>query len=198
MFWAEPRDNGFRFDESRRLIGASLVAAPLRLERPVSGTAVRIPTPFLPFRSVPRPDGNPSSPLWDHHRLEWLERTSQSEAWLRFQIPAELSPLELTRAQLVVQVIGPMGRLEVSGYRGREGAGREVVSLKTWDEPLGTLSAIELTDRELLGLDAQGGFLLGLTAGKPEETPGAGGVPLKQAAWRIQRLSLELSGVVAP
>jgi hypothetical protein len=207
MFWADSRDAGFRFDESRRLIGASLVAVPLYLERPAAGTSIRIPPPFLPFRSVIRPDGNPSSQLWNHIRMEWLERTDRSEAWLRFQIPAELLPLELTRAQVILQVVGPMGRLEISGYRTRQGgvrgtgvAGREVVSLKTWQEPVGTLPALELTERELLGLDAEGGFVLGLTAGtdQPQQTPAPDGAALKAAVWRIESLSLELSAVVSP
>jgi hypothetical protein len=201
MFWAEPRDAVWRFDASRRLIGASLVALELQLERPVAGTAIRLPPPFLPFRGVVRPDGNPSSPLWDHHRLEWLEQTSPAEAWLRFQIPVELLPLKLTRAKVVIQVVGPMGKLEISSYRAREGGRREAVSLKTWHQPVGMLPALELTEPDLLGLDAEGGFILGLTAGKvdqPHEAPASGDESLKPAAWRIERLSLELSGEVTP
>jgi hypothetical protein len=203
-YWTDPRDAGFRFDPTRRLAGASLVAVPLTIERPEPGTSIRISSPFLPFRNTFRPDGNPSSGLWDHHRLEWMQTSLRSDTWLRFQLPVELLPVELTRAQLVIQVTGPMGRLEISGYRrglDADGAKPEVVSLKVWQDPVGALPALELIDRELLRTDADGGFMLGLTAGEqqpPGAAPGPGDEPHISRGWQIERLSLELSGVVAP
>jgi hypothetical protein len=116
-------------------------------------------------------------------------------------------PVDLTRARIVIHVVGPMGRLEVSAFRSRDSGGdgaanapREVVSLKTFDDPVGTLQAIELTDRELLALDADGGFMLGLTAGELEGSAMAPRRDLSRESqsWRIEQLSLELSGVVSP
>jgi hypothetical protein len=97
-----------------------------------------------------------------------------------------------------------MGRLEVSGLRRRpeaDGASPEAVSLKVWQDPVGTLPELELTDREMLRTDADGGFILGLTAGELQpsrEAPEPGDEPHVSRGWQIERLSLELSGVVSP
>jgi hypothetical protein len=133
-----------------------------------------------------------------------MKMTLQADSWFRFQVPVELLPVELTRARLVIQVVGPMGRLEISGLRRRldaDGAPPEVVSLKVWQDPVGTLPVLELTDRELLRTDADGGFVLGLTAGEqrpPPVTTEPGYEPQLSRGWQIERLSLELSGVVSP
>jgi hypothetical protein len=212
FLWARRRDTGFQFDEGRRLRGASLVAIALKIDRPPAQTHVRISAPFLPFRNLPQLDGTPSSPLWDHHRLEWLERSTPSTAWLRFQLPASLLPLELSRAQLVITVTGPVGRVEISALRRRPdnlapggeaaAAGRdEVVSVKTYNAPVGTLPVAEILDSDLLRLDSTGGFVLGLAVGNPHQpppTPKPGSDDAKVSFWKIEHLSLELWGTVSP
>ena len=208
--WADRHGAGFQFDEGRRLVGDSLVSVPLTLERPPALTPVRIPALFLPFRNAPHPDGTISSPLWDHRRQEWIERSAPASAWLRFQLPVELLPVELTGARIVISVVGPVGRVEVSALRRKrvaEGDRDQTVVIQTWQAPVGTLSPAEITDPELLQLDDAGGLLLGLAAGQaagpdskgPESkgsaTPGGGS---RISAWRIESLSLELSGKTSP
>jgi hypothetical protein len=208
--WTDRSQAGFEFGAGRRAAGAAVVAIPLSFERPPGGTAVRIPPPFLPFRSVDLPDGTPSSPLWNHHRRQWIERSQPATAWLRFQMPKELLPVALDRLRLVLQVTGPVGRLEVSALRrtrgdeapaGTGGGPREVVSLYVWNDPVGTSRPIEITDRELLQLDREGGLLLGIAGGDPDRpeltgTQEAGST--RVSFWKIERLSLELSGTVSP
>src|SRR5262249_34033969 len=145
------RDAEFQFDESRRLLGGSLLAMPLKIDRPHGHAQVRIPAPFLPFRNIPQPDGTPSAGMWDHRRLEWLELSKPATAWFRFQLPESLLPVELSRARLVITVAGPVGRAAVSALRRpadpgpggeRAGPGRdEIVTVKTWNAPVGTLPA---------------------------------------------------------
>jgi hypothetical protein len=208
FLWGERRTGGFEFEKERILLGASLIAVPLEIDRPPDGTTVRIPDLFLPFRNTTQPDGSPSSPLWDHRRQEWMESTRQATAWFRFQLPTELLPLELTGARIVITVSGPVGRVEVSALRrgedkpgGTEASRGEVVSVKTWNAPVGTLSAAEIADSRLLQLDAEGGLILGLAAGEPASVD-ANGVPALQgsriSAWRIENLSLEVSGTITP
>src|SRR5262249_31536452 len=151
---------------------------------------VRIPAPFLPFRNVPQPDGTPSAGLWDHHRLEWLERSKPTTAWFRFQLPESLLPVELSRARLVITVAGPVRRAAGSARRrpadpgrggGRTGPGRdEVVTVKNWNAPVGTLPPAEILEPDLLRLDDNGGLMLGLAAGEsqqpqPTDTAGSDG-----------------------
>jgi hypothetical protein len=208
FLWGERRGAGFAFEKDRILLGASLIAIPLALDRPPAGTPVRVPDLFLPFRNTTQPDGSPSSPLWDHRRQEWMESTRPGTAWFRFQLPAELLPIDLTGARIVITVSGPVGRVELSALRRPENKGEraeaprgEAVSVKTWNAPVGTLSAAEITDAALLQLDGAGGLVLGLSAGEPV-SPDAAGVPglpgSKLSAWRIEHLSVEVSGTIAP
>jgi hypothetical protein len=199
VFWANRRNSGFQFDEGRRLLGASLVAVPLVLERPSAGTQVRIPAPFLPYRTTFQPDGAWSS-LWDHRHQEWQERNRPASTWLRIQLPAELLPIELTLARIIVQVSGPVGRFEISALRHRgereasEPGKPDVVSVKTWHDPVGTL-AVEISDRELLQTSADGGIMLGVAAGdpdRPELTVSQG----KANYWKIEHLAIEIDGMV--
>jgi hypothetical protein len=208
FLWGERRGGGFAFEKDRILLGASLIAIPLALDRPPAGTPVRIPELFLPFRNTKQPDGSPSSPLWDHRRQEWMESTRPGTAWFRFQLPAELLPIDLTGARIVITVSGPVGRVELSALRrpdnndGNAQASRgEAVSVETWNAPVGTLSAAEIADAGLLQLDGDGGLVLGLSAGEPA-SPDAAAMPglpgSRLSAWRIEHLSVEVSGTIAP
>jgi hypothetical protein len=191
LVWTDPLDIRFRFDEGHRQLGAALIAVPLTLERPAPGTEVAIPAPFLAYRSVTAPDGTAPSGLYDHRRREWQNRAQFSSTWLRFQVPSVLLPLEPLRAKVTVQVTGPVGKLEIAGVRGQE-----TVPLKTWKDPVGTLT-VELDDPALLQVK-QGGLLLKVSGGNP--------IPLgvtqssgKPNYWRIESLRLDLYGkTVAP
>lgn len=190
LVWVDPLDLGFRFDEGHRQLGSALVAAPLELERPPAGTEVAIPSPFLPYRTVQAPDdGSAASGLYDYRRREWQDRANASSAWLRFQVPDVLLPLEPLRAKITVQVTGPVGKLEIAGLRGKE-----AVPLKTWIDPVGTLS-VEIADPALLQV-VNGGLLLKVSGGVlafPALTTSSG----KVNYWRIESLRLDLDAKTA-
>jgi hypothetical protein len=204
LFWADQRLSDFQYEQGQRRLGASLVAVPLRLERPPVNTVVRIPSPLLGFRSTYQPGGQPSSPIWDNTRHQWQEYPGAASAWLKFQLPRELLPLELTRGRLVIRVTGPLGRLEVFGlYREpgdvRTGAiGGQPVSIHTWDQPVGTLP-VPLDDSNLLRVGNDGSLVLGLAIKGPErlvEHDQTAPPDEKPSYWRIEELSLELTGKV--
>ena len=189
LVWTDPLDLQFRFDDGHRKLGAALVAVPLILERPVVGSEVRIPSPFLPYRAVMGPDGVAVSGLYDFRRREWQDRSLPSSAWLRFQIPSVLLPLEPLRANVSVQVAGPVGKLEITALRGTD-----PIPVKTWTDPVGTLS-VEITDPALLQV-TEGGLLLKIAGGdssRPTLTQSTG----KANYWRIESLRLELTGKTA-
>jgi hypothetical protein len=190
LVWADPVDVQFQFDEGHRQLGAALVAIPLILERPPVGTDISIPSPLLTYRQVNGPDGSVAAGLYEHRRREWQQRRQPSSAWLRFQVPAVLLPLESLRAKVTVQVSGPMGKLELAVRRGNETA-----VLKTWNDPVGTLSA-EIEDP--IGLQIKDGSLLlkvsGGDASRPELTQSVG----KSNYWQIESLQMNLQAKTAP
>ncbi|MFN0018160.1 MAG: hypothetical protein ACKVP0_07875 [Pirellulaceae bacterium] len=189
LVWADPLDLRFRFDEGHRQLGTALVAIPLILEQPAPRSEVKIPSPFLPYRGVRGPDGNAASAFYDHRRRVWQDRSVPASAWLHFQIPSVLLPLEPLQAKVTVQVAGPMGKLEIAAVRGTD-----TVVLKTWSDPVGTLSA-EITDPALLQVN-DGGLLLKISGGDPSR-PSLTNSSGKASYWRIESLRLEMTGTTA-
>ncbi len=192
FLWTKPWDIGFRFGENRRSVGSALVAVPLKLQRPATGTEVRIASPFLPYRGALGPDDLVPSGWWDSQQHQWIEKARPTETWLRFQIPTVLLPIAIERGRVTVQVKGPVGKLTLAGHRPSTNA---VVPIKTWIDPVGTLS-LEITDHELLSVSADGGLLLRVSAGdadRPELTQLEATETSIMSYWQIESLSLELN-----
>ena len=191
LFWSKPWHLGFQFAQNRQTLGSALVAVPLKLERPPTGTEVSLAAPLLPYRETFGPDGIVPIGLWDYRLREWQQKAFPTADWLRFQIPRVLLPVAVQRGRLVIRVNGPVVRLEVAGLRANL---TDIVPIKTWDDPVGTLSW-ELTDSELLSVSADGGLLLRISAGDPKLTDQVTTVSTtdgKLSFWRIESLSLEL------
>ncbi len=190
--WTEPWDIGFRFGEKQRSLGSALLAVPLKLQRPATGTAVRIASPFLPYLGVNGPDDAPPTGWWDASRRQWIEKSRPAETWLRFQIPTVLLPITVERGRVTVQVKGPVGKLALAGLQSKT---KTIVPLKTWTDPVGTLS-LEITDPELLTISADGGLLLQVSGGdpdRPELTQREATENSIMSYWQIESLSLELN-----
>ncbi|RLT21015.1 MAG: hypothetical protein DWI28_00190 [Planctomycetota bacterium] len=191
FFWSDPWDLGFRFGERSQSFGATLVAVPVRWERPPAGTEVAISAPLLPYRATIGPDGELPPALWDAKQHTWQEKAAPSSTWLRFQVPAVLLPLRIQRARLTIQVAGPVGKLEIAAHRAPD-----IVTLKTWIDPVGTL-AVDISDAELLNVSADGGLLLRVSGGdpdRPELTNADLQLGEKRSYWQIELLTLDLHG----
>lgn len=198
FLWTEPWDTGFRFGEQRRSMGSALLAVPLKLQRPAVGTEVRLASPLLPFRVTIGPDDSAPPAWWDAPRLQWIEKSQPTETWLRFQIPTVLLPIAVDRGRVTVRVKGPVGKVALAGYRLNTNA---IVPLKTWSDPVGTLS-LDITDPELLAVSADGGLLLHIAAGdkdRPELTQREATDNSIMSYWQIESLTLELHAkTIAP
>lgn len=189
MFWTAPWPVGLEFGDVTRRAGSALVALPVQFERPADGSEVLIPSPLLPYRGVLGPDGHSPTGMYDFRKREWVEKTGSTSSWFRFQLPQVLLPLEPLQARLTVKVSGPMGKLQVSGWK--QG---KMVPLKTWMDPVGTLS-FELTDLEVMRLTDDGGLLLLITGGdpdRPELTKVAGDSSGRALYWQIDALTLNV------
>lgn len=191
LFWSKPWSLGLEFAEDRQRLGSALVAVPVTLERPPTGTEVSLTAPWLDFREAAGPDDLAPSGLWDPRRREWQEKIFPTSSWLKFQIPQVLLPVTVQRGRLTIQVAGPVVRLEVAGLKSN---GRDVVPIKAWNDPVGTLS-LELSEPELLSVAGDGGVLLRISAGDPnrqEQLTSPTDPDSKVSFWRIESLSLEL------
>lgn len=191
LFWSKPWNLGFQFALNRQALGSALVAVPLKLERPPTGTDVLLAAPLLPYRETLGPDDIATIGLWDYRKREWQPKSVPTMTWLKFQIPGVLLPVLVQRGRLVIRVEGPVVRLEVAGLRSNR---TEIVPIKTWTDPVGTLS-LDLTDRELLSLTADGGLMLRVAAGDPsraEPTSATADLDGKVSYWHIESLALEL------
>ena len=194
LFWTDPWDLGFQFDDGQNLLGAALVALPLHWERPPPGTQVTIPAPLLPYRATAGPDGLVPG-LWDYRKRRWQEKSLPSATWLRFQVPPMLLPVEVERARVSLEVSGPVGKLEIAGLGQKDGGQKGAVPLRSpWIDPWGKLS-LEITQADLLPISADGGLLLRVSAGDPERPQLTQPDPAdssKTVTWKIESLSLEL------
>lgn len=191
LFWSKPWHLGFQFAQNRQMLGSALVAVPLKLDRPPTGTEVSLAAPLLPYREAHGPDGIVPTGLWDHRSREWQEKAFPTASWLRFQIPTVLLPVTVQRGRLVIRVAGPVVRLEVAGVRANL---KDIVPIKTWNDPVGTLSW-ELADSETLSLSTDGSLLLRVSAGDPklvDQVAAASNPDGKLSYWRIESLALEL------
>ena len=191
LFWSKPWHLGFQFAPNRQMLGSALVAVPLKLERPPTGIEVSLAGPLLPYRETVGPDGDVPIGLWDYRIREWQQKAFPTSSWLRFQLPSVLLPVAVQRGRLVIRVTGPVVHLEVAGLRSNQ---TDIVPIKTWNDPVGTLSW-ELTDPEVLSLSADGGLLLRIAAGDPkltDQVAASSNSDGKLSYWRIESLTLEL------
>lgn len=191
LFWSKPWSHGFQFAQNRQSLGSALVAVPLKLQRPPTGTEVSLAAPLLPYRETVGPDDSGSHGLWDYRNREWQQKSLPTATWLRFQVPRVLLPVAVQRGRLTVQVTGPVVRLEIASQRRNQ---NDVVPIKTWSDPVGTVS-LDITDPEVLQVAADGGLLLRVSAGDPKLLDQVAATPdrdAKMSYWRIESLALEL------
>jgi hypothetical protein len=194
LFWTAPWDDGFQFDPASHRTGSALVAMPLKLERPAAGTEMIIPAPMLTYREGIGPDGLNPAGLFNNRRLIWEEKSSPSSTWILIQVPQKLLPLAPSRARLTIRVSGPVGRLEIAGFR--DGA---VSDVQTWVDPVGTLTT-NIEDPHFLELSANGTLALRVSGGdpdRPELTSSSPDGTGTVSYWRIESLDVELQGTIA-
>lgn len=187
LFWTGPWEQGLQLDEAAQVVGTSLVAIPLVLERPEPGAEVLLPQPLLSYREATGPDGFRPTGLFDNLHRRWMPKVSLSSTWLRFELPRELLPAEPTWVRVDVRVTGPMGRLELS-VDGEEGT----APVGVWDNPVGEVS-VEIDDPKRLQLEPGGAFYLRIDAGDPARSELTDPQGTEQVSyWQIESLNLQM------
>ena len=188
--WTEPWVDGLVLDSQRTVKGAALVQMPLTITRPAPGTDYLIPSPLLPFRNQrgAGPDGLTSSPIWNFVKNEGADRDLPGTAWFVFEPPASLLPFEAVSARVRIDVSGPIGRLEVAGWKNGE-----LVVLKEWIDPVG-LVELQIDDPAVLQV-TDGGVLLRFSAGDPSRpnlTKREEDGQVIKSTWKMESLKIDL------
>jgi hypothetical protein len=178
LVWAEPIDMGFTLAPGARQAGDALLVVPLRLERSAPGTRVTVPGPFVECRRM------------REQTISALTRESPlaADMHLRFQVPAEVLPLEVERARLEVGIRAPSRRIVVAGR-----AGEDLVELHRVESPADPIR-VALTDPRLLRLDDKGGLHLNLDISAPIKGGDTEDKNAPGREWKIEYIELEVSG----
>lgn len=183
LAWAQPIDTHFTLAPGARTVGSALLVIPLRLERPAPGGRVTIPGPFVPYRRLL--DNGPIRPT--------LDSDQGIDMHLRFQLPAEVLPLQVERARLVGKINAPGRRVTAAGR-----AGDQLVELHRVESPLDPIR-VDITEERLLRPDEEGGLHVHVAVsellGGREAGPGTLRV---NERWTVEYLELEVVGRAAP
>jgi hypothetical protein len=186
LFWADPLDTGFSFPDVERRVGSALVHVPLSFERAPAGTELTIPPTFFGMSAVAGSESRPGSLFtYDEGRDSWPQSTSEALTWMRFGLPAEILPVELTEAELTLQINAPSRPLKIHGF-----ADEEAPPLAEQESPIGTFT-FTITEPSALKLDAKGGLILGIDVG---EVHGGDAAENPDITWRIEDVRLQARG----
>jgi hypothetical protein len=182
--WTEPLELGLCLPQDTERVGAALWSVPLEIARPDSGATFVIPSPLMTCRVVQGPLNDGVSPLFDTRTGQWLHSTNASRAWLRFQIPPSLLPVEIQRMRLTLQVTAPDRRLQI--VRLVDGQVQELFSRVN---PIGRYECV-LAPPELPGVDPSGGVLVGVVVGDPVDAAAGS----ESVTWKMDFVHLEIRG----
>lgn len=169
------------------LVGDALLAVPLVIKPSAPGTQLLIPAAFLPYESVSGLAGTRASTAYDNARRRWIgPLTLGSKITLRFQLPPEILPLQLTRADAAITIRAPKRKLEISGI-----VSGEEVQVTSVDSPAGRIR-FTIDDSRLLELDDRGGLRLTFSISSRSDEQLAS---IAEVGWQIENLQLDVSAI---
>jgi len=183
--WGELIDDGLHDDAEVLRRGSSLWLMPLRLTRPAAGQRVTLPWPVVRMRSVRNAGGMMSGMVYNERDGEFLKISLPGSFVGRFTAPAEVGPLRLDGATLVLGItaIGrPVRILNIDGGKHEE--------LAKLDSPDGAYR-IALPVERLTMRD--GAVTLAVDVGNLADMSRA--IENQSSMWQIQQLGLELRGI---
>jgi hypothetical protein len=194
LAWSDPlKLQTGRFDVEQPA-GAMLISVPIHIERPEAGTRLRIPSTFLPYRSVRNPELKIGfAPTFSNSRRTWSINTvsGPSKALLRFEIPVSLLPLSVDQAKLTIKISAPLREVEIlSGHPGA------LTNVWSRNSPVGRFE-IPFPDDASRKLAADGGFHVAVKVGSVQldelEQTEAG---TQDRNWQIEWIQLEIEGLI--
>jgi hypothetical protein len=194
LAWSDPlKLHTGRLDDDSPT-GAMLASFPIVIERPALGSRIRIPSTFLPYRSVQSKKLKIGfAPTFSNTRRTWSTNTfsSASTSLLRFEIPSELLPLLVDHATLTIKISAPLRDVKISS-----GHVDSLVEVWSKSSPVGTFS-IPLSAESSRILDDAGGLNVALDAGAVQldelDEANAG---TQDRHWQVEWMQLEIQGMI--
>lgn len=179
--WASGLDLKFDVPEGALIRDSALVAVPLKIVRPESGTRVLIPAPFITFD---RPSDRFGLSTMNYNPINrgWVSVSRGGEIYIRFAPPPALMPLKLESARLFLDIRALGRTVTVSLLEGREGK-----KLASFNDPQ-NVKTIELDGASL---DDRGRLGIGIHATDIEAEKST-------ALWWIERVDVEMTATVLP
>ena len=157
--WTKAWDTGFNYGQDSPVNGSSLVAIPVSWTAGAPDQECTLLSPLLSFQEVTGPDGYRPSGFYDFRENKWQEKSGETASWVAFDLPREIMPVTLKRAEITMKVKGAVGRLKISGFKDGQ-----IQPIQTWENPVGTLT-YTIEDGSLIPLNSNGQFLIRIDAG---------------------------------
>lgn len=187
LFWSDALDiQSGDLDTDQPSSGSALFSVPIALRRPQPGATVRIPGPFIPYRTVGANGTGTGGAYFRNATGLWNEVRRAGEPILRFQIPPELLPLTATKATFRVKISAPLRDVAISA-----GSLRDPVLLREIKSPVGVVEvSLTGTAREF---GPKGEVYIRLAIGDLEESAKD---PLQDNYWQVEWAELDVHGLV--
>ena len=188
LAWADPLDLKFSFPDATRQVGSALLSIPLTIKQTPPDTRIQIPSAFLLFRSTGGPNNRSASSAYSNRNGEWIENRRASRSHFRFQLPPEVLPIKLDRAELTMHIDASGREVSVNGV-----LGERVTPIETHTGPVGRIT-VNIDQAEELELDETGGLTIGIYVGDHAEHSSEVDDD-RSSRWQFNGLQLEVSGV---
>ncbi len=175
-------------DSAFQQSGSALFAIPLQIERTAPGTRFVVPATFVRPQLVRDEQG--ISFAYNSRSGEWVdEMTGPMRTQLRFVLPAQVVPCQLTQANVTINLIAPSRTLSLYGFRD----GQRLL-LHEQDNPNGTYT-IPLRQAEALQLDRQGGLALSFQiSGQKDVSDERTIEAYQQSSWQLKYVRVDVEG----
>ena len=184
--WTEPVDPGIGLPVEKRT-GSALLSMPVVIRRPPVDTAMRIPSLFVQMQAIRGDKGKGYSSAYNNTKGVWNDKSSKGSSTMRFQIPHELFPLDVTSATFRINISAPQRKIKLSA-----GPPGHRVEFDSRDSMVGEFS-FTLTDPETLALDKEGGLQIVLDVGgvtvTQEEIEGG---PARDKSWKVHSMLMQV------
>ncbi|MCH7729368.1 MAG: hypothetical protein IH991_23255, partial [Planctomycetes bacterium] len=201
LAWTDAVDVPLSLPDLDRESNSAIVVTPLLLQRPPPSQPVRIPAPFVTYRLIPDP-GKPNAvgmtSAYSTRTRKWRKSMQATQAFLRFQIPRSIMPLQIERATMTLNIHSPSRLVKIVAF-----ANGEATTLRSFESPSGT-KQIVIQNASVLQLDDRGGFPIGILVERhPAELAAVSGQSVPTVSefpdleWHIESVSMELEGVAA-
>lgn len=194
LAWSDPLELQTGPSGTEPPIGAMLITIPVNVDRPAIGQRIRIPSTFLPYRSISmRKLKIGYAPTFSNSRRTWTANTSPgpSTSVLQFEIPEALYPLLVDRATLILKISAPLRTVEISS-----GHPDALTTVWSRESPVGRfeISFPEVASRQL---HSNGGFLVALRVGGVQlEELEQSELGTQDRNWQVEWMQLELEGLI--